>query len=89
MAHPRVGPKKGAAAKRDMATPRCLAGNISAITPPTLVRGEEPKAPAKNRRMTSVCMFLDPQAPALNAVTAAYVPMYKYWRPYSSGGIFQ
>ncbi len=31
---PRAGPIKGAAAKRVIARPRCLAANISAIVPP-------------------------------------------------------
>ena len=44
----------GAAAKTDMASPRWDAGNMSAMTPPAFVRGEEPKAPAKNRRMIRV-----------------------------------
>ena len=54
---PKVGPMNGAAAKTDMASPRWDAGNISAMTPPAFVRGEEPKAPAKNRRIIRVCMF--------------------------------
>lgn len=36
---------------------RLEAGNISVITPPALVRGEEPKKPAKKRQMRSVSMF--------------------------------
>ena len=46
---PKHGPINGAMENRVMARPRCLGGNISAITPPALVRGEDPKAPAKNR----------------------------------------
>ncbi len=66
---PRVGPMKGAAAKTDMARPRCDAGNISAITPPAFVKGDEPNAPAKNRRIIRVWMFCEPAAPALKAVS--------------------
>lgn len=44
--------------------------NMSAMTPPQLVRGEEPNAPAKKRRMMSVSMFCEPAAPALKAVRA-------------------
>ena len=57
---------------------------MSAITPPALVRGEEPKAPAKKRKMTRVWMFCDAAAPALKAVSAPYVMKNKIWRPYSS-----
>lgn len=31
--------------------------NMSAMTPPQLVRGEEPNAPAKKRRVMSVSIF--------------------------------
>lgn len=75
---------KGAAAKTDMARPRWEAGNMSAITPPALVRGEEPKAPAKKRKTIRVCMFCDAAAPALKAVRAPYVMKNRIWRPYSS-----
>ena len=51
---PSVGPMNGAAANTDMARPRCEAENISAMTPPAFVRGDEPKAPAKNLRMIRV-----------------------------------
>jgi len=81
---PMVGPRNGAAAKTLIANPRCEAVNISAITPPAFVKGEEPKAPAKNRRMRSVWMFCDPAAPALNAVSMAYVPKKSTCRPYNS-----
>ncbi|KAI4085888.1 MAG: hypothetical protein LQ344_008048, partial [Seirophora lacunosa] len=64
---PKTGPQNGAAAKIDIARPRCDAGNMSAITPPEFVRGEDPKAPAKKRKMTSVWTFLDPAAAALKA----------------------
>ncbi len=51
---PSVGPMNGAAAKADMARPRCEAGNMSAMIPPAFVRGEEPKAPAKKQRIIRV-----------------------------------
>ena len=54
---PITGPRNGAAAKRLIARPLCDAGNISAITPPALVRGEDPKEPARNLRTTRVWMF--------------------------------
>lgn len=43
---------------------------MSAMTPPAFVKGEEPKDPAKNRRMISVQIFSEPALPALNAVSA-------------------
>lgn len=67
---PSVGPMNGAAAKTDMARPRCFAANMSAMTPPAFVRGDEPNAPAKNRSMSSVWTFFEPTAPALKAVRA-------------------
>ncbi|CAF1061529.1 unnamed protein product [Didymodactylos carnosus] len=51
---PRAGPRKAALANTDIPRPLCDAGNISATVPPAFVRGEEPNAPAKNRRMSSV-----------------------------------
>ena len=44
----------GAAAKTDIAKPRCEAGNISAITPPAFVNGEDPDSPQKNRKTIRV-----------------------------------
>ena len=44
-------PKNGAAANKLIAIPRSFAGNISAITPPALVNGDEPNEPAKKRRI--------------------------------------
>ena len=81
---PRMGPMNGAAAKMDIARPRCREGNMSAMTPPALVKGEDPKAPARNRVTMSVVMFLLPTAPALKAVIAPYVPEKIICRPYSS-----
>jgi hypothetical protein len=65
---PITGPRNGAAAKILVANPRWEAGNISAITPPELVSGEDPKAPAKNLKITRVSLFWEPAAPALKAV---------------------
>jgi hypothetical protein len=66
---PMTGPRNGAAAKMLVAKPRCEALNISEITPPAFVNGEEPNAPAKNLRMIKVCMFFEPAAPALKTVS--------------------
>jgi hypothetical protein len=63
-----TGPSIGAAAKRLVAKPLWDAGNMSAMTPPALVNGEEPKEPAKNLRIIRVSMFWEPAAPALKAV---------------------
>jgi hypothetical protein len=52
-----TGPSIGAAAKMLVAKPLWDAGNMSAITPPALVNGEEPNEPAKNLRMIRVSMF--------------------------------
>ena len=64
------GPKEGAKANKLIARPRSDAGKISAMTPPALVIGEEPKAPAKNRKTSSVPVFFEPAQPALKAVKA-------------------
>jgi hypothetical protein len=40
-----------------MAIARSFAGNISAITPPAFVNGDDPNAPAKNRKIISVQLF--------------------------------
>ena len=68
----------------DNAMPRSFAANMSAMTPPALVSGEEPMAPAKKRRMMRVQMFWAPAAPALKKVMTAYVPMKRYCLPKSS-----
>lgn len=66
------------------AWPRSLASKRSAVTPPALVRGDEPNDPAKNRSMRRLWMFLDSAAPALKAVNATNVPTKTTCRPYSS-----
>ncbi len=68
---PMEGPRNGAAAKTAVARPRSWAENISAMTPPELVRGLEPKAPAKKRSTIKVWMSWAAAAPALKAVRAA------------------
>jgi hypothetical protein len=47
----------GAAANIDIASPLSLAGNMSAITPPALVNGDDPKEPPKNLKIRRVSMF--------------------------------
>jgi hypothetical protein len=74
---PILGPRKGAAAKILIARPLSRAWKQSAITPPAFVSGEEPKAPAMNRRIIMVAMFCDPATPALKAVKAPYVIIYR------------
>jgi len=71
---PSVGPINGAVAKTDMARPHCDAGNMSAMTRLASVRGEEPKAPAKNRRMMRDWVFWVSTAPALKAVRTPISP---------------
>jgi hypothetical protein len=70
MKGPSVGPKLGARAKSDMARPRSEASNISAITPPALVKGLEPNAPAKKRSTNKLWTFFAPAQAALKAVKA-------------------
>lgn len=65
---PMTGPRNGAAAKILVAKPLWDAGNISAMTPPAFVNGEEPNAPARNLKMIRVSMFCEPAAPALKTV---------------------
>ena len=64
------GPRKGAIANIAIAIPRSLALNISAMTPPALVRGDDPKVPAKARMMIKAAMFGAPAVPALKAANA-------------------
>jgi hypothetical protein len=52
MIGPRTGPMKGAAEKMDIAKPRSFALKTSAMTPPAFVSGLDPKAAAKNRKMS-------------------------------------
>jgi hypothetical protein len=66
---PITGPRNGAAAKMLVANPRCEAENISAMTPPALVNGDEPNAPARNLRTIKVWIFFEPAAPALKIVS--------------------
>lgn len=56
---PRVGPRKGAIANRDIARPRVLAENRSAVVPPALVRTQLPKVPPRKRDTRSVSMLGD------------------------------
>ena len=63
----------GATAKKAVAIPLSRAEKMSAITPPTLVSGLDPMAPAKNRKMSNVQIFCAPAAPALKAVSPKYV----------------
>ena len=65
---PSAGPMNAAAENVPIARPRCEAGNKSEIAPPEFPKGEEPKKPARNRRMIKVQMFCEPVAPALKAV---------------------
>ena len=44
--------------KIPMASPRAEAGNMSAMTPPALVKGEEPVEPASNRSTRRVAIPL-------------------------------
>lgn len=67
-----------------IAIPLSFAGNISAITPPALVNGDDPNAPAKKRRIISVQLFWAPAAPQLKAVKAQYVLIKSSCRPKSS-----
>lgn len=58
--------------KKAVAKPLSLAGNMSAMTPPALVKGELPNVPAMKRSTMSVCIFCDPAAPALKIVNVRY-----------------
>lgn len=64
-----------------MQSPRSLALNISAITPPAFVSGDDPKDPAKNRRIRMEAVFCTPAEPALKKVKAPKVMINRIWRP--------
>lgn len=53
-----TGPANGAAAYSDTARARSEAENMSEMTPPELVSGEDPKNPARNRHTRRVSTFL-------------------------------
>lgn len=53
-----TGPANGAAAYSDTARARSEAENMSEMTPPELVSGEDPKNPARKRQTRSVSTFL-------------------------------
>ena len=76
-----MGPRKGAAEYMLIAIPRCAAGNISEIVPPEFPKGDEPKNPARKRRMIKVQMFWEPVVPALKAVNRKKVTMKMFRRP--------
>ncbi|GMG10787.1 unnamed protein product [Aspergillus oryzae var. brunneus] len=84
MTGPITGPMKGAAAKRHRASPRCSARNISLITPPAFVSGDDPAVPARKRRTNKVCIFCAPAHPAKKTVIAPNETMKGYWRPMNS-----
>ena len=50
------GPIMTAIPHISIAAPRWVGGQISAITPPTLLSGAPPKTPEKNRVISKVCM---------------------------------
>jgi len=54
---PTAGPRKGAAAKIAIPSPRSPASKRSETVPPALVKGDDPAVPARNRKMMSVQMF--------------------------------
>src|SRR5258705_9151863 len=84
MVGPRIGPMNGAVAKMDRATPRWAGGKRSAMTPPELVRGEEPKVPDRNLKTKSDAIDLQPAEAATNATKRACVTMNRICRPYIS-----
>ena len=75
---------KGAAAKMAVTGPHSSAVNMSAMTPPIFVRGEDPKEPAKKRRMSSVQMFCAPAHPALKHAKSPKVTKNITCLPYIS-----
>lgn len=66
-----LGPRKGAAAKMAVASPRIFALNMSLIVPPLLVNGEDPNAPARKRKMMRDAMFGLAQATPFHKVNIA------------------
>lgn len=84
MMGPKMGPRKGASAKTVIATPRCAAGNMSAIRPPALVNGDAPKILEKKRSTRRVARFCEAQIAALKTVCRVYVMRKRYCRPYNS-----
>lgn len=67
-----------------MAKPRSLVLKMSAMTPPALVKGDEPKVPPSNRKTTIVSMFGATAVPTLKQVKAPKVTKNTILRPYIS-----
>lgn len=54
---------------------------MSAIVPPAFPKGDDPKKPARKRRIIRVWIFLAPAAPALKAVSRQNVAVKMCRRP--------
>jgi len=81
---PSAGPRKGAEAKTLIARPRWLAEKVSAMTPPALVSGDEPKAPTRKRNATMAPMLGEAMHRPCHSVMKAYDTMSRLRRPKSS-----
>ena len=61
--YPRTGPRKGATMKKHVAKLRFAGENRSAFVPAPILRGGEPKTPAKKRHTTRDASVLEKPAP--------------------------
>ena len=81
---PSIGPMNGAVANMDDARPRRESGKRSAITPPALVRGKAPKAPARKRKTSRDAIFLQPADAPMKAAIRPCETTNGIFRPYNS-----
>jgi hypothetical protein len=72
---------KGAAQYRPDTSPLIVAENVSAMTPPEMAIGAEPKLPAKKRNIMSECILDEAAAPAVKAVNEIALNMKIGRRP--------
>jgi hypothetical protein len=54
-----IGPNSGPTAKAAIATPLCSTVIMTVIEPPPMLNGAAPAHPARNRKATSMPMFID------------------------------
>ena len=65
--YPKTGPRKGVKMKKHTTNPRFAGVYKSALVPAPILRGGEPKTPAKNRQTTRDAKVLEKPAPIMKS----------------------
>ena len=65
--YPKTGPRKGVKMKKHTTNPRFEGVYKSALVPAPILRGGEPKTPAKNRQTTRDAKVLEKPAPIMKS----------------------